>query len=205
VGDGLVSSLAHPGGNVTGLSFFMPDLVGKQLQLLRDIVPRLSRVAILRHPGSPGHRLMMEKAEVDARSLGIQLQVVDAEASAQFDSAFATMARGGAEGLVVPAHPLFAGERARLAELAARNRLPAMYGALEHIQAGGLIAYAPSLCESFRRGAYFVDRILKGTKPADLPVEQPTKFALVINLKTAKALGLTIPQSVLLRADEVIQ
>ena len=204
VGAGLVASLAHPSGNVTGLSFFMPDLVGKQLELLKEIGPQISRVAVLRDPASPGHRLMLEKAEIAARALGIHLQVVDAGAPGRFDGAFATMIRGRAEGLIVPAHPLFARERAQLAELAARHRLPAMYGALEHAQAGGLIAYAPNLSDSYRRGAYYVDKILRGAKPADLPVEQPAKFQLMINLKTAKVLGLTIPPAVLARADSII-
>jgi putative ABC transport system substrate-binding protein len=205
VGTGLVRSLGHPGGNVTGLSFFMTDLIGKQLELLKEIVPAMARIGVLRDPAATGHRLMLERARTLLPALGLQLTVADAATPAQLESAFAAMARAAAQGLVVPAHPLYARERVRLAELAARHRLPAMYGATDHARAGGLVAYAPSLADSYRRGAYYVDRVLKGARPADLPVEQPTRLELVVNLRTARALGLTVPPSVLVRADQVIE
>jgi putative ABC transport system substrate-binding protein len=205
VGSGLVASLARPGGNVTGLSILSPELVGKQLQLLKEAVPRISRVAVLWNPTIPIQELVLREAEVAARSLKVQLQVLEARAPGDFASAFSAMTKDRAGGLISLGGSIFFAQRTRIAELAAQSRLPAMYGQREYAEAGGLMAYGASIRENWRRAATYVDRLLKGAKPADLPVEQPTKFELVINLKTAKALGLTIPQSLLLRADEVIQ
>ena len=208
VGSGLVTSLARPGGNVTGLSAFAPELVGKRLELLKQAVPGVSRVAVLWQPGAFGERVEMDtlkRVEVAARDLGVPLQFVEARGPADFDRAFSDMTRARAGALTVLASNMFNSERRRLVELAAEKRLPALYSARELVDAGGLMSYGANLADLNRRAATYVDRILKGTKPADLPVEQPTKFELIINLKTAKALGLTIPQSVLGRADEVIQ
>ncbi len=206
VGSGLVASLARPGGNITGLAFYAGlEIAGKQLHLLKEVVPKVSKVAVLWNSSNPASAGAVRETEVAARSLGVQLQLLQARSPNEFDSAFAAMTRGRAGALMVIVDPMFNLHRRRLADLAAKGRLPAMYGVADHVEAGGLLAYAPNFNDLFRRAATYVDKILKGTKPADLPVEQPTKFELVINLKTAKALGLTIPQSVLLRADEVIQ
>jgi ABC-type uncharacterized transport system substrate-binding protein len=208
VTSGLVTSLARPGGNVTGSSTLGPDLVGKCLEQLKQAVPGVSRVAVLWHPGAFGKRTerdMLKGAEVAARSLGVRLQFVEARGPADFDRAFSemTMARAGA--LTVLDSLMFFNERRRLVDLAAKNRLPAVYTSRDFVDAGGLMAYGANRADFFRRAATYVDRILKGAKPAELPVEQPTKFELVINLKTAKALGLMIPQTLLLRADQVIE
>ena len=208
VGSGLVTSLARPGGNVTGLSAFAPELVGKRLELLKQAVPGVKRVAVLWQPGAFGERAEMDtlkRAEVAARDLGVPLQFVEARGPADFDRAFSDMTRARAGALTVLASNMFNRERRRLVDLAAKNRLPALYSARELVDDGGLMSYGANLADLNRRAATYVDRILKGTKPADLPVEQPTKFELIINLKTAKELGVTIPQSVLGRADEVIQ
>jgi putative ABC transport system substrate-binding protein len=208
VADGLVTSLARPGGNVTGLSLLFPELVGKGLEHLKRAVPRVSRVAVLWQPGTYGERTekdLLKEAEVAARALGVRLQVVEARSPADFDRAFSDMTRARAGALTVLGGGMFFGERRRLVDLAAKNRLPAVYPQREYVDAGGLMAYGPSLADMYRRAATYVDKILKGAKPADLPVEQPSKFELVINLKTAKALGLTIPPSVLGRADQVIE
>ncbi len=212
VADGLVTSLARPGGNVTGLSSLVSELVGKWLELLKQAVPGISRVAVLWHPGTLGERTekdMLKGADVAARALGLRPQFVEARGPADFDRAFSDMTRARAGALTVWTSPMFNTQRGRLVNLAAKHRLPAVYPWTEVGDAGGLMAYganvADVVADVFRRAATYVDRILKGAKPGDLPVEQPTKFELVINLKTAKALGLTIPQSVLLRADEVIQ
>ncbi len=206
VGQGLIVSLARPGRNVTGLSLSVGmEIIGKGLELLKEIVPNVRRVAILSNPTNPTYALWIREAKVAARSLGVQLQLLEARGPTEFDGAFATMANERAGALLVVADPMFFLHGARLADLAAKSRLPAAYGFREHAEAGGLMSYGPSLPDLFRRAATYVDKILKGAKPADLPVAQPTKFELVINLGTAKALGLTIPQSLLLRADEVIQ
>ena len=205
VGSGLVASLARPGGNVTGLSMLSPDLLGKQLQLLKEAVPKLSRVAVLSHPTNPQHARSVREAEVAARSLKLRLQTLEARAPSEFAGAFSAATKERAGALIVLADGMFWGERTRFAELAAKHRLPLMAGLREHADAGGLLAYGARLRDNFRRAATYVDKILKGAKPGDLPIEQPTKFEFVVNLKTAKALGLTIPQSLLLRADEVIQ
>ena len=208
VGDKLVVSLARPGGNITGSTFLGPELVPKRLELLKKAIPTASRVAALWHPGAFGERTtkdMMKETEAAARALGVQLQPLAVRGPDDFDRAFSTMTRERADALIVFPSPMLFGERRRLVDLAARHRLPSMYNAREFAELGGLIAYGASITDLNRRSATYVDRILRGAKPADLPVEQPTKFELVINLKTAKALGLTIPQSLLLRADEVIQ
>jgi putative ABC transport system substrate-binding protein len=208
VTSGLVTSLARPGGNVTGLSNLAPELVGKGLELLKQAVPGVSRVAVLWQPGGSGERTdkdMLKAADAAALALGVRLQAVEARGPADIDRAFSEMTKARAGALTVLRSAMFFGERRRLVDLAAKNRLPAVYFFREFVDAGGLMAYGPNQADLNRRAATYVDKILKGAKPADLPVEQPTKFELVINLKTAKALGLTIPQSVLGRADEVIQ
>ena len=208
VASGLVTSLARPGGNVTGLSILAPELVGKCLEQLKQAVPGVSRVAVLWQPGGLGERTekdMLKGAEVAARALGVRLQFVEARGPADFDRAFSDMTRARAGALTVLASAMFFSERRRLVDLAAKNRLPAVYPLREFVDAGGLMSYGPNLADLFRRAATYVDKILKGAKPGDLPVEQPTKFELVINLKTAKALGLTIPPSLLQRADQVIE
>ena len=203
---GLVASLARPGRNITGLTRNVgPEITGKLLALLKETVPKVSRMAVLWNPTTPGNALASREAEITARALGLQLQLLEARSLDDFDSAFAAMTTRRAGALLVLGDVMFTTHRIRLADLAAKSRLPAIYGEREHVEAGGLMSYGAITAELFRRAATYVDKILKGAKPADLPVEQPTKFELVINLKTAKALGLTIPQSVLLRADEVIQ
>ncbi len=208
VASGLVTSLARPGGNVTGLSSLTPELVGKRLELLTQAVPGVSRVAVLWQPGFQGERTdkdMLKGADVAARALGVRLQFVEAQDPADIDRAFSDMTRARAGALTLLGSTMFITERRRLVDLAAKNRLPAVYARREYVDAGGLMSYGSNIADLFRRTAIYVDKILKGAKPADLPVEQPTKFELVINLKTAKALGLTIPPSLLGRADEVIQ
>jgi len=203
---GLVASLGRPGGNITGTTFTPgPEIFGKQLQILKETIPRASRVAILSNPADPSFATQVREVEATARSLRIRLQQVEARGPEEFDSAFAAMARERAEALLVTGTSTFLAHRSRLAELAVKGRLPTMYSFRENVEAGGLMAYAVNMADFVGRAAVYVDKILKGAKPADLPVEQPTKFELVINLKTGKALGLTIPQSLLLRADEVIQ
>ena len=204
----LVTSLARPGGNVTGVTGLGPELVAKVLEHLKQAVPGISRVAVLWHSGGLGERTqkdMLKEAEVAARALGVRLQFVEARGPADIDRAFADMTRARAGALTVLPSSMFNGERRRLVDLAAKNRLPAVYSWREFVDAGGLMSYGPNLVDLYRRPATYVDKILKGAKPGDLPVEQSSKFELVINLKTAKALGLTIPQSVLLRADHVIE
>jgi putative ABC transport system substrate-binding protein len=208
VAQGFVTSLARPGGNATGLSSLAPELVGKGLEQLTRAVPGISRVAALWHPGALGERSekdLLKAAGVAAETLGVRLQFVEARGPADFDRAFSDMTRSRAGALTVLTSPMFYTERRRLVGLAAKNRLPALYLSREFVDAGGLMAYGPNVADMYRRAATYVDKILKGAKPGDLPVEQPTRFEFVINLKTAKALGLTIPQSVLGRADDVIQ
>jgi putative ABC transport system substrate-binding protein len=205
----LVTSLARPGGNVTGLSTLNAELVGKRLELLKQAVPGVDRVAVLWLPGALGERTdkdMLTGADVAARALGVRLQFVEATRDpADFDRAFSDMTRARAGALTVLPSNRFLREHRRLVDLAAKNRLPAVYTSREFVDAGGLMAYGANFADLHRRAATYVDKILKGAKPGDLPVEQPIKFELVINLKTAKALGLTIPQSVLAHADEVIR
>ena len=206
VGRGFVASLARPGGNITGVSNLAVALTGKWLEYLKQIVPTLSQVAVLRNAANPTHALFWAEAQSAAPRLGLQLQSVEVRTPDDLDGAFATIVRERSAAVVVLPDPLLAGFlRGRIAELATRNRLPAVYTFKEQAEAGGLLSYGPSLSVNYRHAATYVDKILKGAKPANLPVAQPTQFELVINLKTAKALGLTIPQSLLLRADEVIQ
>jgi len=203
---GLIASLARPGGNVTGLSFSVGmDIFGKGLELLREAVPKFRRVAILSNPANPSQALAITNVKAAAGSLGVQLQLLEAREPNQFDGAFAAMAKERVDALLVVADGMFMLHRTRLADLAAKSRVPSMHGVRENVEAGGLMSYGPSTVAAWRRAAFFVDRILKGAKPADLPVEQPTKFELVVNLKTAKALGLLIPPVLLARADEVIE
>ena len=208
VADGLVKSLAQPGGNVTGLSNLTNDLIGKCMQLLKEAVPGATRVAVLTHPGSATAKTDKDfatRAQAAGRSLGFVVQLIVAGRPVDLDRAFAEMSRWRATALVVMPYATLLQERARIVALAAKQRLPAVYAYRENVVAGGLMSYGADLADQFRRSAAYVDRILKGAKPADLPVEQPTKFELIINLKTAKALGLTIPQTLLLRADEIIR
>jgi putative ABC transport system substrate-binding protein len=201
----MFDSLARPGGNVTGVTALAAELAGKQVELMKEALPRVSRVAVLRNPEQPVHVAKLKQAEAVARALAVRLIVVDARGAEDFDAAFLTIASERAEGLVVFADGIFRSHRRRLVELASRLRLPAVYGSNGFAEAGGLIAYVPDSAEAYRRAASFVGRIFKGANPATLPVEQPTRFELLINIKTAKALGLTIPQSLLQRADQVIE
>ncbi len=202
---GLVTSLARPGGNITGLTCFAPELSGKRLELLKEAVPGLIRVAVLANPAEPTTPFDSATTEAAARTLGMQLQILHVRGADELESAFSAMVREHRRALnTLPSVMLF-GLRERIADLAAKNRLPAMFDFREYVDAGGLMSYGPSLRDLFRRGAAFVDKILKGAKPSDLPVERPTRFELVVNGKTAKALGLTMPPSVLVRADQVIQ
>lgn len=206
VGDGLIKSFARPGWNVTGLSMSVEqEIVGKYLELLKEAVPTVSRVAILWNPLTAPHTISLKKADAAARMLGLGLQPVSARRADEIGGAFAAMSRARANGLIVLEDAFFMVARVRIADLALTTRLPAIYGIHEHTEAGGLMSYGPNLPDLFRRAAGYVDRIIKGADPAGLPVERPTKFELVINMKTAKALGLTIPQSLLLRADQVIE
>ncbi len=205
VATGLVASLARPGGNLTGLSILAPELSGKRLQILKEIVPTLSRVAMLWNPANQDSQINARATQSAANQLGLTVLSVEARESLQLEPAFARMSDAQAGGLFVLADPFTIGQRKEIADLAARHRLPGVYFWKEFVEAGGLVSYGPSFVEMFRHTAIFVDRILKGAKPAELPVEQPTNFELAINLKAAKALGLTIPQSLLARADHVIE
>jgi putative ABC transport system substrate-binding protein len=206
VGSGLVTSLGRPGGNVTGLTSTPGlEIQGKRLELLRELVPGATKIALLANPGVPATAARVRATEAAARTLGVQMRVVQAQTREGLHGAFSMLKQQRIEALLVPTDPFFLAERGPLAELAAAARLVVMYDVREYVEAGGLAAYGPVFLELFRRAAGYVDRILKGQAPADLPVEQPTKFELVINLKTANALGLKIPQSLLLRADQVIE
>jgi putative ABC transport system substrate-binding protein len=206
VGSGFVTSLARPGGNITGESLILPELAGKRLELLREVLPRVARIAFLAHGGNPAHRLFVKEAQEAAERFGIQIQPLVIKNSAEFEAAFSAMVKERAGALVV--QPLFVivpEQRRLIADLATRNRLPTVSDFVEFADAGGLMSYGPNALDPIRRSATYVHKILRGAKPADLPVEQPTKFELVINLKTAKQMGLTIPPSVLGRADKVIR
>jgi ABC-type uncharacterized transport system substrate-binding protein len=204
VAAGLVASLARPGGNITGPSFISDQLIGKGLELLREVVPTVTRVAALWNPSNPGNIHQLRGAEAAAAASGVRLLSVEARGRAEIDRAFVAMAREGAGALLVLMDGIFYDQRERIAALAAKNRLPAVYGFSVFAEAGGLMSYAASRSDSYRQTAVYVDKILKGAKPSELPVELPTKFELVINVKTAKALGLTIPPSLLARADQVL-
>jgi putative ABC transport system substrate-binding protein len=206
LGSGLVANLARPGGNLTGPSSMYADLVVKQLEVLKEIVPKVSRVALLWNPANVAWQARMLSATgVAAKALGLQVQLLEARGPDELEGAFAAMTRERADALLVAVDVILALHARRIADLAAKRRLPAMYGSREHVEAGGLISYAPNIPDVFRRAATYVDKILKGARPADLPVEQPTQFEVVINLTTAKAMGLTIPSSVLVRATQVIE
>ncbi|MBI3031789.1 MAG: ABC transporter substrate-binding protein [Candidatus Rokubacteria bacterium] len=206
IGSGLIEGFGRPGGNLTGLSLIAgPEIGGKYLELLREAAPRVSRVAVIWNPDNPALVPLAKEMEVAARSLGVELHVVAVRKADEFDGAFTAMVQRRVGAFVLLPDPVSLSHRVEIAELALKHRLPAMYGLREHVEAGGLMAYGVDLRHNCRRAATFVDKILKGAKPATRPVEQPTKFELVINLKTAKALGLTIPESLRLRTDDVIQ
>ena len=203
--EGLLESLARPGGNVTGLSLFFIELGGKRLELLKEAVPKLARVAILYDPAVRANVLHLKNVQTAARAFGLTVRSWEVLGAGGFETVFAALNKDRPDGLYVPAGPLMINNQKRIAGFALKSRLPSAYISREFVDAGGLMSYGADSAESYRRVAYYVDRILKGAKPADLPVEQPTKFELVINLKTAKQIGLTIPQSVLYRADKVIK
>ena len=205
VGVGLVASLARPGGNVTGATFITEETIAKQLELLKAVSPKLARVGVVVNPLNPVYGPVLRASEAPARALGIQLSVVGVRSVDDFEGALRAAVKEHVAGLVVLRDSVLVANQARFLEVAAANRLPAMYGMREFVDGGGLMSYGPSLVEMYRRGAYLVDRILRGARPANLPVEQVTKFEFVINLKTAKALGLTVPPSVLVRSDEIVQ
>jgi putative ABC transport system substrate-binding protein len=206
VGAKFIASLARPGGNITGLANdTAPDIIGKNLALLKEAIPRISRVTYLWNPVPPGAETSKNALESAARNLGVAFQSVEVRGHAELEGAFAAMVRERANGIVVAQDPVTFGSRSQVVLLAARSRLPAVYGVREFAEAGGLMSYGPNIADQFRRAAIYVDKILKGAKPGDLPIEQPTKFELVINLKTAKALGLTLPPSLVQRADQVIE
>jgi ABC-type uncharacterized transport system substrate-binding protein len=200
-----VASLARPDGNVTGLTTYVPELAGKRLEMLRECVPGLRRVAILANLRNPSSGTEVKEMETAARAISIEIHVADARLPEQYPDAFAVITRGGWQALVVAADPVLASHRDRIVHLAARHRVPAMYEWKEIVEAGGLMSYGPSLADVNGRVAVYVDKILKGANPGDLPVEQPTKFTLMINLKAAKALGLELPPTLVARADEVIE
>jgi putative ABC transport system substrate-binding protein len=202
---GLVASLARPGGNITGVTSLSVDLSVKQLELLKEAVPRASRIAVLWNPDNPWHPLVVKGLREESRSLGVRLQILEIRGPNEFDNAFQAVIKERARAVLVLADPMTFAHRSRLADLAAKHHLPLLGGPRGYTEAGGLMSYWAHETELFQRAASYVDKILKGAKPGDLPVEQPTKFELVINLKTAKALGLTIPQTLLQRADQVIQ
>jgi putative ABC transport system substrate-binding protein len=206
IGNGFVASLARPGGNITGLSSLASEISGKRLELLKEIVPRLSRVAVFGDSTFPGNEQALRETELAAGALGVKLQYLDVLDSKDFEIAFRTAGKGRADAvLMVVWGPVINPHRKEIAELAVKSRIPAIYREREHVEVGGLMSYGVSSTDLFRRAATYVDKILKGTKPADLPVEQPTKFEFIINLKTAKQIGVTIPPNVLVRADKVIR
>ena len=205
VANGFVASLARPGGNITGLATLAPEISGKQLELLKEIVPKLSRVAVLGTSTQPGNAQVLKEIELAAGALKVQLQYLDILATKDIETAFRAASKKRADAVLVLASAVFNSQRKQIAELAVKSRLPAIYGDREDVEAGGLMSYGVNTADLFRRAATFVDKILKGAKPADLPIEQPIKFELIINLKAAKQIGLTIPPNVLARADKVIK
>jgi putative ABC transport system substrate-binding protein len=205
IGSGHVASLARPGTNATGLTIIMSETMAKSVELLKEALPGLVRLGVIWDPATPSHVPGLKAVEASGRALGLRVQSVPVRDVTEFESAFASMARERVGAVLVLSTPLFMGGAKRLADLGLAHRLPTMFGPREHVEVGGLASYSPDRADLYRRGATYVDRILKGANPAELPVQQATKFELVINLKTAKALGLTIPPSVLVRADEVIQ
>ena len=205
LGSGLVPELAHPGGNITGVSNMAPELSAKIVQMLIEIVPSVKRVGVVRNPNNPSNVASLRETAEAIRAMGLQVEVVDAEAAEDFESAFARLSAKGVEGVVLLSDPAILTHRDRIAELAQKARLPTVFQRLENVEAGGLLSYGSNLNDQVRQAALFVDRILKGARPADLPVEQPTKFVLAINLQTAKTLGLAIPPTMIARADQVIE
>jgi putative ABC transport system substrate-binding protein len=205
VGNGFVASLARPGGNVTGLSNYHPDLSGKQLELLKEVVPKLARVAVLGNSSEPGNAQALEETKLAGAALKLKLQFLDVRELQDIETAFHAATEGRADALLVLSSPIVTSQRTQVAQLAIKNRLPVMYQVSESVEAGGLMTYGVSTADLWRRSATYVDKILKGRKPADLPVEQPKKFEFIINLKAAKQIGLTIPPNVLARADKVIK
>jgi len=205
IGSGHVASLARPGANVTGLSIMMTETNVKGLELLKEAVPGLARVAVIWDPATPSHGPGLRAIEGAGPALGVRVQPVAVRTATEFDGAFSAIVRGRAGGVLVLSTPMFIAGAKRLAELALTHKLPSMFGPKHHVEAGGLMSYSPSRADLYRRGAVYVDKILKGTKPADLPVEQPMRFELVLNMKTAKALGITFPPTILIRAEQVIQ
>jgi putative ABC transport system substrate-binding protein len=206
VATGLVDSLARPGGNITGLTRLTRDLSGKRLELLTEVVPGISRVGVVWDANAPGPAIAFKEYEAGARNLKVQLHSLEVRGpNPDLEGAFQAAAKGRASAVIAITNPVFIRYSKRIAELAIKNRLPSMYEQSQYVEAGGLMSYAASDAESFRRAATYVDKILKGAKPAELPVEQPTKFELMINLKTAKQIGLSIPPNVLARADKVLK
>lgn len=205
VGNGFVASLARPGGNITGLSSLVPEISGKQLELLKETVPRLSGVAVFGNSTEPGNAQAVKETELAARAFGVRLQYLEVQVSKDIDIAFQAASKGRADALIVLRSPLASAHRTKIPDMSIKNRLPAIYANTEYVNAGGLMFYGPNAADLWRKSASYVDKILKGAKPSDLPVEQPTKFELAINLKTAKQIGLTIPPNVLVRADRVIK
>jgi len=205
VANGFVASLARPGGNITGLSTLAPEISGKQLELLKEIVPRLSRVAVFRTSTTPGTAQALKEIELAAGAFEVKLQYLEVLDPKDLETVFRAASKGRADAVLVLGSPVAASQRIQIADLAAKNRLPAIYPQSDYMDAGGLMFYGVGVTEMFRHAATYVDKILKGAKPADLPVEQPTKFEFIINLKAAKPIGLTIPPNVLARADKVIR
>ena len=205
VASGLVDSLARPGGNITGFTNISAVLAGKRLELLKETISKLSRVAVLWDPRNPGSLLQWKESQLPARELGLQLHSMEVSSADKYEGAFKEAIKAGSAALAVTQQTLATSNRKQIAELATKNRLPAIYPRGDFVESGGLMSYGPDESERYRRGAVLVDKILKGAKPADLPVEQPTKFELVINLKTAKTLNLTIPPIVMMRAEKVIK
>ncbi len=205
VASGLVASLARPGGNISGLSQMTSELNGKRLEMLKEMVPKLARVAVLWNPQNVGSVLNWKEIQLPARQLGLQLHSLEVRGPAELDKAFEDATKARVDGLAATPDQVFTGNMKRIVDFAGKNRLPAIFYGSEFADAGALMAYGPDRADMFRRAATFVDKILKGRKPADLPVEQPTKFELVVNMKTAKALGITIPQTILIRVDRMIE
>ena len=205
VATGFVARIARPEANITGLSMMGGELVGKQLQILKDVVPNLSRVGVLWNPTNASNAPQLRHAGDAVRTLGLRLHPLEVRGPGDLEGAFATMSKEHADGVIVVLDSMLAANRTRIAELAVRNRLPTMYGLADHVKAGGLMAYGPDVADLYRRAATYVDKILKGSKVTDLPVEQPTKFELLVNLATAKTLNLTIPPSIAARADQLLQ
>jgi len=205
VGDGFVASLSHPGGNITGLSNFAPELSGKRLEILREVVPKLSRVAVLGTSTNPAYAQVMKEVELVAKAFGVKLQNLDVLDSKDIETAFRAASKGRTDGVLVLTSAILVPQRAQITDLAAKNRLPAIYSNSQFVEAGGLMFYGVNVLDLDRRAATFVDKILKGRTPNDLPVEQPMRFEFIINLKAAKQIGLTIPPNVLVRANKVIR